>query len=33
MDRKRIKGPQLVLLIGVAFATVTALSGVAASVF
>ena len=33
MDRKRIKGPQLVLLIGVAFATVTALSGIAAAVF
>ncbi len=33
MDRKRLKGPQLVLLIGIAFATVTALSGIAASVF
>ena len=33
MDRKRIKGPHLVLLIGVAFATVTALSGIASAVF
>ena len=29
----RIKGPALVLIIGIAFATVTALSGIAASVF
>jgi Fe-S oxidoreductase/nitrate reductase gamma subunit len=33
MERKRIKGPALVLIIGLAFATVTALSGIAASVF
>jgi Fe-S oxidoreductase/nitrate reductase gamma subunit len=33
MERKRIKGPHLVLIIGVAFAIVTALSGIAASVF
>ncbi len=33
MDRKRIKGPALVLIIGVAFATVTALSGIAGAVF
>ena len=33
MDRKRIKGPALVLIIGLAFATVTAISGIAASVF
>ena len=33
MDRKRIKAPHIVLIIGLAFATVTALSGVAASVF
>src|SRR6478735_7662957 len=33
MERKRIKGPALVLIIGIAFATVTALSGIAASVF
>jgi Fe-S oxidoreductase/nitrate reductase gamma subunit len=33
MERKRIKGPALVLIIGLAFATVTAISGVAASVF
>ena len=33
MERKRIKGPHLVLVIGLAFAIVTALSGVAATVF
>ena len=33
MERKRIKGPHLVLVIGLAFATVTALSGIAATVF
>jgi len=33
MERKRIKGPALVIIIGLAFATVTALSGIAASVF
>jgi Fe-S oxidoreductase/nitrate reductase gamma subunit len=33
MERKRIKGPHLVLIIGLAFAIVTALSGVAATVF
>ena len=33
MENKRLKGPHLVLLIGVAFATVTALSGIAAAVF
>ncbi|HEY6531159.1 MAG TPA: heterodisulfide reductase-related iron-sulfur binding cluster [Acidimicrobiales bacterium] len=32
-SRMRIKGPALVLIIGVAFATVTAISGIAASVF
>jgi len=33
MARTRTKGPALVLIIGLAFATVTALSGIAASVF
>ena len=33
MERKRIKGPHLVLVIGLAFATVTALSGIASAVF
>ena len=33
MERKRIKGPHLVLVIGLAFAIVTALSGIAATVF
>jgi len=33
MDRKKIKGPHLVLLFGVAFALVTALSGIAGAVF
>ena len=33
MERTRTKGPALVLIIGIAFAAVTALSGVAASVF
>ena len=33
MERTRTKGPALVLIIGLAFATVTALSGIAASVF
>ena len=33
MERKRIKGPHLVLIIGLAFAIVAALSGVAATVF
>ncbi|MCX6511368.1 MAG: heterodisulfide reductase-related iron-sulfur binding cluster [Actinobacteria bacterium] len=33
MERKRIKGPHLVLVTGLAFAIVTALSGVAATVF
>ena len=32
-SRTRIKGPALVLIIGIAFATVTAISGIAASVF
>ncbi len=33
MERKRIKGPHLVLVIGLAFAIVTALSGIASAVF
>ena len=33
MDRKKIKAPHIVLTIGIAFAIVTALSGVAATVF
>jgi Fe-S oxidoreductase/nitrate reductase gamma subunit len=33
MERTRVKGPALVLIIGLAVATVTALSGIAASVF
>ena len=33
MERKRIKGPHLVLVIGIAFAIVTALSGVTGAVF
>ena len=33
MERKRIKGPHIVLVIGLAFATVTALSGIASAVF
>jgi Fe-S oxidoreductase/nitrate reductase gamma subunit len=32
-SRRRITGPALVLIIGIAFATVTAISGIAASVF
>ena len=33
MERKRIKGPHIVLVIGLAFAIVTALSGIASAVF